>query len=693
MQGLQEKTTGIAQKRELVASNFGFKIEQMQRRRQLLHDWLLLLALPLAFLYLELILRLVGGDSIQEIPWVYLFGFSFAAGFVLNLLCLCIPKKKIGRIFGLSVLGLMTIFFLVEFFLNNTFQTYMDLASILNGIGDVATGFTGTAFSAIRSDAEYILLFLLPFILCLLFWGTANHPLPEFRSRMVLTVFGIAVICYLLPLAVIDKQKTDQAAYKDQFQLDSGIRNFGLLTGIRLEMKYKLFPNEVDAFTSVEGTDEENDIETIKDYGINQMEIDFDTLIADESDAQIQQIHTYVSGLSPSAKNAYTGMFAGKNLILITAEAFSAEAIDPERTPTLYRLANQGIVFTDYYQPAWGGSTSTGEYAILTGMVPTSGVSSMKKTIGQDLYFTIGNQLIRREYYSVAYHNGSYTYYDRNRTHENFGYSRFVGMGNGMEEGVTNQWPESDLEMMEYTVSQYIDQQPFSVYYMSVSGHCLYHPGSNAMTDKNWEAVENLAGSSAVKGYFASQLELEYGLEYLVNALEKAGIADDTVLVISTDHYPYGLEKSSTWDNSEDYLAELYGKPVTNAMERDHSALILWSGCLEEGESVVVDTPVYSLDILPTLSNLFGVEYDSRLLVGRDVFSDQEPLVFWIDYSWLTDKGWYDAASGVFTPKEGVTVSDDYVDCINAIVKNKVVYSKNVLDYDYFSILFEEKAL
>ena len=91
---------------------------------------------------------------------------------------------------------------------------------------------------------------------------------------------------------------------------------------------------------------------------------------------------------------------------------------------------------------------------------------------------------------------------------------------------------------------------------------------------------------------------------------------------------------------------------------------------------------MYSLDILPTVSNLFGVEWDSRLLVGRDVFSDAEPLVLWPDYNWVTEKGTY--CDGVFTPREGISVEEGYVERINATVKNKISFSKGVVDLDYY---------
>ena len=175
-------------------------------------------------------------------------------------------------------------------------------------------------------------------------------------------------------------------------------------------------------------------------------------------------------------------------------------------------------------------------------------------------------------------------------------------------------------------------------------------------------------------------------MESLVRQLEEAGIADDTVIVLTADHYPYALEKSATWDNRKDYVTELYGYKHKNSAERDHNALILWSGCLE-GKNIVVDTPTYSLDILPTLSNLFGVEYDSRLLVGRDVFSDAEPLALWQDFTWKTDKGLFNSETGKFTPAEGVSVESGYVDRIKALVQNKIHYSREVQQTDYFNYL------
>ena len=245
---------------------------------------------------------------------------------------------------------------------------------------------------------------------------------------------------------------------------------------------------------------------------------------------------------------------------------------------------------------------------------------------------------------------------------------------------------------MEYTLSDYIDKEPFSVYYMSVSGHGFYANFNNSMSMKNRSYVEELDFSTTVKAYIAANLELEHALTYLVGELEKAGIADDTVIVICPDHYPYALEKGESWGNDMDYLGELYGYPVTNYMERDHNACIIWSGCLEDENKDMqteISEPSYSLDILPTLCNLFGLDYDSRLLVGRDVLSDEEALVIWPDYSWKTALGYYNYTTRKFIPaSEDITVDEDYINAVNAVVKNKISYSKAVITYDYFGVVF-----
>ncbi len=657
----------------------------------------------LSFVFYEVLLYALIGIPGSGMSWLYIPLTGFAVGLFLGAADELIKKPKVRKITGAVILSVSAVLFCTEYFVYRSFKVCMTLASILSGGGDVATGFTGVALGLIFKGFWVVILYFIPLVLFLRFFRNLSG---KRDSRIPLSRIVAAILLELLCIGIISIGSHDRDKLAKQYNFDGAVHTFGLSNALMLDMMNtagggggefdfeNVDPPQTDNAAESEPVESGTDTSELAPpppvvYGKNTLDIDFAALAESTGKKDVASVHSYVANQAPASQNEYTGLFKGKNLILITAEAFSKELIDPIRTPTLYRLYSKGINFTEYYQPAWGGSTSTGEYSILMGLVPMAGVKSMKNTIGNNLYFTIGNQLTREGYTSLAYHNNSYTYYSRNQTHTNFGYSEFIGMGNGMEEGVESRWPASDEEMMKFTFDKYASSEPFNIYYMTVSGHCLYNWTGNSMSKRNKDVFADMNASETIKAYHAANYELEKGLSYIVSELDARGMSEDTVIVISTDHYPYGLEHSEAWQTDKDYLPELYGFTPNNIFERDHSALIMWSGCLEDREEpIVVDTPVYSLDILPTLSNLFGLEYDSRLLVGRDVFSDAEPIVLWTNYSWVTDKGSYDASSGSFTPRDGVTVDDGYVKRIKSIVGNKINFSKSVISLDYYNILF-----
>lgn len=188
------------------------------------------------------------------------------------------------------------------------------------------------------------------------------------------------------------------------------------------------------------------------------MDIDFDRLIAEETDEDLLQMHTYFSQQVPTAKNEWTGYFQGKNLIWIVAEGFCTLAMDPERTPVLYEMAHSGFVFDHFYTPLWGVSTSDGEYTTTTGLIPKSGVWSYSQSAGNYMPFGFGNQFSQLGYRTMAFHDYLYTYYDRDKSFPNMGYE-YYALGHGLE--LEEIWPPSDLEMMEEIVPMFVDEEQF----------------------------------------------------------------------------------------------------------------------------------------------------------------------------------------------------------------------------------------
>lgn len=558
----------------------------------------------------------------------------------------------------------------------DTYQEFLTPATIFGGAAGVASDYLAIALAAVFRNLWRLGVLLMPVVAYGVF---AEGIALSRRGRSVLAVCCAAL--YIWGFARLEPTR----------RFDSVVRKAGLHTGLLLETarifsgtagEPEFLPTEQTRPVETEATENT----AAEEYRPQVLPLDFEALAQAEPHKGVRVLHEYVAGRTPSRENGFTGLFAGKNLIFITAEAFSRQVIDPVRTPTLHRLATEGICFEEYYQPAWGGSTTSGEFSNLLGIVPVSGGKCMEEACQQELFFTIGAALRKRGYYSAAFHDHSYTYYNRDETHRKLGYETFLAMGNGMEAGVSRRTPESDLEMMEYTVPLYLDRQPFSVYYMTMSGHALYSRPGNAMARKNYHRVQQTGYSETVKCYLAANLELEDALCALVRQLEEAGIAEDTVIVLAADHYPYGLEKSSAWGNEENYLKELYGSERIDCFTRDRSALIIWSGSIE-GKGITVEEPVYSLDLLPTLLNLFGVPFDSRLFVGRDVFSEAEPLVLWPDRSWRTDRGFYHAPTGRFETEAGIGEEDDYRKRIDNLVANKITYSEGVCRHDYFNVL------
>ncbi len=424
--------------------------------------------------------------------------------------------------------------------------------------------------------------------------------------------------------------------------------------------------------------EEPDDIE----YGPNVLEIDFDSLIEGETDSVISGIHEFFSEAEPSNKNEYTGLWEGKNLIWIVAEGFSSWAIDETLTPTLYKLANSGFVFENFYNPLWYVSTSDGEFTTLLSLLPRSGVWSMSRSSSDLMPFGMGNILSKYGYNCMAFHNGWASYYDRDESHPNLGYD-FRANGAGLE--VTDEWPPSDLEMMINSIPEYIGSEPFHTYYMTISGHMYYTFMGNTQSAKHEDEVADLPYSSNARAYVACNMELDLAIEELINQLDEAGILEDTAIVLSGDHYPYGLE----YDETE----ELNGGPVERNFELYHSTLIMW--CADMEEPVYIEKPCYSLDILPTICNLMGVDYDSRLIMGRDILSDSEPLIIFANRSFITDRGRYNATADQFIPNdesewESEEEMNEYALSVMQHVNDMFDVSKNIIDYNYYATIFTE---
>ena len=667
--------------------------------RQRTVDLFYLLFCVLSPLYMEFVVKAVNKTVFGARIFFYITLFTASFGMLTYFVCRLFPKRR-TRLFVTAVItAAEAVLFATEMILYQTFfHHYQGLGMIFDQAGDVATGFANETAGSIAAYIFEILLLFLPLAVLFIFSHAivrSARPGSLFKKGSLMAMLVCFLLANILVYTENDGIPSDKDYYTSAYTTTDAMSRFGILSGARLELKHVLFGSPATDLDDILSDDlampEEpvDEPDTPVDRSPNALNLDF-AARALTSTGDIKELDEYFAAQSPSNKNEYTGMFEGKNCIFITAESFTPYFISPETTPTLYKMTTEGFVFNEYYQPAWGVSTSDGEYSGLTGLVPLGGINSMKQSQNNNMYTTLGNSFSRLGYFTEAYHANSYTFYDRDKTHPNLGYGRFIGYGNGIEAtderpGVADHWPQSDIEAIDTIVPMFADKEPFHVYYMSVSGHPLYTFKGNYISYKNKDLVADLPYSDEVKAYIACNLEFEYAMQHLLEQLEAAGIADDTVIVINPDHYPYGLDKGFE-GNAKDYFSELVGHEIDTNFERHKNSLIIY--CSDMEEPVIVDEPCYSLDILPTLSNLFGFEFDSRLYTGRDIMSEAVPLVIFRNYSWITDKGRYNSQTREFIPNEGVTVDDDYVSQVSKVVRSKVYVAGQILETDYFGSIF-----
>lgn len=653
--------------------------------KEFLKKYSLTVLFSVYIIFCELVYKIFTGTfSLSNMVYPVLFGI--VTGIFLGVICSILPLKA-SKIISIILLLIIMLPFCVQIVYSDWFKTAVTIQSAIAGVGKVVDSFGGMIFTAIRGKIIPLILFIIPVPLYIVFINKFNH------NKMILrdTVRGTIATVVVLVGTVLSmllwgvESYTPYDLYVNISSLDTAISKLGVTTATRIDIRRAIFGVDAEIILEEEPITEpiqpvtnniqtDSETESVPVYEANVLDIDFETLIRNEDNERIIELHKYFSSKAPTYKNEYTGMFEGYNLIMLTCEGFSPMAIDEELTPTLYKLSHNGFVFNNFYTPIWGVSTSDGEYVACTGQYPKAGVWSFARSAENNMKFCLGNVFGSMGYPTFAYHNHDYTYYDRHLSHPNMGYT-YVGNGNGLE--LTSQWPESDLEMMEQTIDDYINLDKFHAYYMTVSGHLEYNFFGNAMAAKHKDAVANLDMSDQCKAYVACQIELDKALEYLIDRLDKAGKLNNTVIVLSADHYPYGLDNNS--------IGEFLGHSPELNFELYENEFIIWNNTMEK--PVIVDKYSSSIDILPTVLNLFGCEYDSRLLAGTDLLSNTYPIVAFNNGSFITDRCMYNSQTGEVTYLTEEKVSDEYIDAVRNIVVNKFRVSEQILDTDYYSYI------
>lgn len=641
----------------------------MKKNKQIVvHLWWLFY-----IIFLELVYRtfIIGNLFSVNTLMVILFSIPFI---VIFSTIATLFSEKANKVLNIILTSALTLVTLAQIVYYNFYDSIFSFFSLTTGTGQVMQ-FWQMIIDVILRIWYIFVIILIPYVLFLVFNKKFNFKRPNKTIvisevvALILSIIGITTLVHFDNKGIYSLRRL---LFKTHAPMLT-INKTGLLTMETIDIYRYLFGFKEEIY--IEEKTEPVIKEEKKEY--NVYNIDFDKLIAETTDNNLINMHKFFQSVEPTEKNKYTGMFKGKNLIFITAEAFDTIAIDENITPTLYKMATNSFIFNNYYQPLYPVSTSDGEYMNLMSLIPKEGVWSFKATSKLSMPFGLGNVFKKEGYNAYAFHNHTYKYYSREKSHTNIGF-KYIGCGNGLERKMNcKHWPNSDAEMMDATFDYYLkDNKPFVTYYMTVSGHLNYNFYGNNMASRNKKAVKNLKYSTAVKAYYATQIELDKAMSKLLNKLEEKNLLNDTLIVIAPDHYPYGLKTSE--------MNEVSKIDRSDKFENYHTSLIIYNPTIEKTE---VNKVVSGIDILPTVLNLFGMNYDSRLLMGKDIFSETEGLAILSDRSWVSDKGKYNSVSKEFISNTNEEVSKEYIEKINTEVYQKFSMSSLILDNDYYKKL------
>ena len=675
-----------------------------------------LLFFPVLFVWLELVLHIFMKMDLKYFPIWLMHGLMY--GCIFNFIVFIWPKKA-SLIVGKVLAILVSLIFCIEFVAKNILQDFYPASMIKTAAGNRLVDYIGAIVQEVLAKCYVIILLLAPAVLIAIFVKELPKIKMKKRGILIVSVFA-AIVFYLVGMFFIILPWKGNISPKELYKTDTGyddqVEQLGLTNFIRLDFKHMIWPVQHEITPVNPGGDDnplnpggdDTPVDPAVDTSPNIINMDWDAMAKAATNANHKNLISYFRNVTPTKKNQYTGMFEGYNVVFITVEGLSGYAITEEWTPTLWKMAHEGFVFNNFYTALHFTSTSNGECQNLLGLYPKNGFPITMSRTGElktNAYFSLAQQLNRAGYASWGYHNNG-DMYNRAASHSNLGYNwRYIHYngsyqkysdsmdyeGNKGENAGKLRWPQRDSYMTEHTVKDYVNgDKPFNVYYLTITGHMPYTLGSWAFNE--WrDTVNKLNYQDKTKAYIASYMELDKSVKILMDKIEAAGKLDKTLFVIVPDHIPYfdvdTLEELSgmKFGDSKDF--EAINETNIN-FDVYHSYLAIWTPSIAD-KKIEINKVCCQVDILPTVSNLLGLEYDSRMMAGSDILSTSEGMVIFSSRSWRTNVGTYNAKTKKFTPAEGVSLTqsaqESCIKYMNSVASNKLSITPMIVESNFYN--------
>ena len=647
-----------------------------------------LIILVFTFL-LEITFRIICGAQVIDVSLIRIFlGLTFVSLIISFILSW--TNKTCSKVLIIIIGLVFTIYAFLQLGFNNFIGVYMSFN-------------TSSQLGAVTSYVkEFLLSFLgkfyfifIPFVLLILYYifldkYTERKFSKKFmlKSRIkyepgirtistVLALFAIGFVYNETLTAKFMQNELQTVSNEELFQYPSvpslAINEFGIIGFGFLDIK-SLYVDPPDTYI-FDATDDNISYDTNRTFDDTLWE----KLISEESNTILNNINNYLINNTITDYNEYTGLFEGKNLIVIMMESVNEIFINPELYPNFYKMYSEGISFSNNYSPRNSCATGNNEFSAMTGLYSIQNNCTANVYRDNTYSTSIFNLFNNAGYRTSSMHDYTEAYYYRGTIHTNMGSGAYYGV---QDLGIPyyneyKNWASDEDFMnvaMDITLSEE-SEEPFMLWLTTVSSHQPYNQ-SSVEGDKYLSLTENTDYPKDLRRYMSKLKTLDNALGILLEKLASAGELDDTVIVMFGDHYPYGL-KDTTINQVLDYDLDDY--------ERERTPLVIYNS---EITAEVVDKYTSYVNLTPTIANLFGLDYDPRLYMGSDVFADDySDLVVFADGSWKNDEVYYNAATSEVTYYTDEVMSIEEIRNINQVITAKMQMSSLIIQNNYYEYL------
>jgi len=573
-------------------------------------------------------------------------------------------KDTIKRIISIIFISFFSIYALVELQFKNFVGSFYSFQAVSKGFG----GISQYSFYFISSIKIHYLLVLIPIVLII---GLNFKKKEEIKiKKIVLLNISLSILLSFISFGSINYSNDETLidSYKYHNNHEYLLSSISVIPFFFDDILCTINPPEVKIDIEIEEHEEEIIEEEEKTRYFDDSKLVSDSRL----DSTLSTIDKYILNKPIEQPNEMTGVFEGYNLIYVLVESLDYLAIDKDLTPTLYKMYTQGYGFNNHYTPEYSCGTGDSEYVSMTGQFPLVSVCSLYSINNQNLDTSIANLFKNAGYDTYGFHNWNDNFYPRSTLSKSYGIDTYMDFNNL---GITalNGWL-SDEELFDSATPYILESDKFFAYYVTCAMHWPYDTSSD-LGDRYLDKINEVHPDYPldVKRYLSKSMDFDKGLESLLKQLEESGKLDNTVICLFADHHPYKFNNSvfSTYQSLVDRTGD-YG--------RDKEPFIMYCA---SAQRVVTNQYCSTIDHVPTIANLFNLNYDPRLYVGNDIFNN-DCIIKFSSGSWISNKGLYNVYSNSFVPYVD-NIEDDYIEKTKKQVSNAIKISQAMLQNDYFS--------